>query len=103
MRTPEGHTAVDAAHIIPWSVSHNDDPRNGLALCRLCHWTFDEGLLGVNTEYMVKASPRLRAERNLPAHLATLDGRGMLAPADSDYWPANESLEWHIGSVFRTR
>lgn len=103
MRTPEGHTAVDAAHIIPWSVSHNDDPRNGLALCRLCHWTFDEGLLGVNTEYMVKESPRLRAERNLPAHLATLDGRGMLAPADSDYWPANESLEWHIGNVFRTR
>ncbi|MCB8986015.1 MAG: HNH endonuclease [Ardenticatenaceae bacterium] len=26
-----------AAHIIPWSESHNDDPRNGLALCHLCH------------------------------------------------------------------
>ena len=25
MLTPEGHTAVKAAHIIPWAVSHNDD------------------------------------------------------------------------------
>lgn len=31
--TPDGHTAVDAAHIKPWSLSHDDDPRNGMALC----------------------------------------------------------------------
>ena len=55
MRTPEGHIVVDAAHIIPWSKTHDDDPRNGLALCRLCHWTFDKGLLWVNTEYVVLA------------------------------------------------
>jgi len=103
MRTPEGHTVVDAAHIVPWSVSRNDDPRNGLALCRLCHWTFDEGLLGVNVQYTVQASPRLRAEQNLPAHLAALDGRGMITPADTDYWPAADSLQWHLGNVFRGR
>ncbi|HSM57087.1 MAG TPA: HNH endonuclease, partial [Candidatus Sulfomarinibacteraceae bacterium] len=40
--TADGHTAIDAAHIVPWSESQNDDPRNGLALCRLCHWTFDQ-------------------------------------------------------------
>lgn len=52
MTSMDGHTAVDAAHIVPWSVSHNDDPRNGMALCRLCHWTFDEGLLGVSQRYL---------------------------------------------------
>ena len=103
MRTPEGHTVVDAAHIVPFSESRNDDPRNGMALCRLCHWTFDEGLLGVNVEYVVRVSPRLRAERNVPAHLATLDGRAMLKPAERDYWPAIESLRWHVGNVFRGR
>jgi hypothetical protein len=103
MRTPEGHTVVDAAHIVPWSVSQNDDPRNGLALCRLCHWTFDEGLLGISVQYTVQASPRLRAEQNLPAHLAALDGRGMITPAERDYWPAAESLAWHLGEVFRRR
>ena len=33
--TPEGAAAVEAAHIIPWNVSHNDDPRNGMALSPL--------------------------------------------------------------------
>ncbi|UCC54968.1 MAG: HNH endonuclease [Anaerolineaceae bacterium] len=59
---PEGQPVVEAAHIIPWRISHNDDPRNGLALCRLCHWTFDEGMLAVSSDYLVNASPRLRAE-----------------------------------------
>ncbi len=53
MLTSSGHTAVEAAHIIPWSVSQNDAVRNGMALCRLCHWTFDEGLTGVSTKYQV--------------------------------------------------
>ncbi len=35
MLTVDGHTAVDAAHIVPWSVSHNDDPRNGMASAAL--------------------------------------------------------------------
>lgn len=35
--TSEGHTVVDAAHIIPWSESRNDDIRNEMALCKLCH------------------------------------------------------------------
>lgn len=54
MLTVDGHTAVAAAHIVPWSVSHNDDPRNDMALCRLCHWIFDEGLLGVSPSYAVE-------------------------------------------------
>ena len=103
MLTPEGHTVVDTAHIIPWRISHDDDPRNGLALCRLCHWTFDEGMLTVSTDYMVKASARLRAGSNVPAHLAALDGRGMMRPGDRDFWPAAGSLAWHTKEVFRRR
>jgi putative restriction endonuclease len=103
MLTPEGHTVVEAAHIIPWRISHNDDPRDGLALCRLCHWTFDEGMLAVSSDYLVNASPRLRADPNLPAHLSALDGRGMMRPTDTDYWPATESLDWHMDHVFRRR
>ena len=60
--TPDGHTAIDAAHIIPWSLSHDDAPRNGMALCRLCHWTFDKGLLTVSARYHVVASPQLSAQ-----------------------------------------
>jgi hypothetical protein len=60
-------------------------------------WTFDLGLLSIKTDYLVQASPRLRAEPNLPVHLAALDGRGMITPADTDYWPSPSSERHHPG------
>ena len=100
MLTPAGHTAVAAAHIIPWSISHSDDPRNGMALCHLCHWTFDEGLIGVSPSHIVMTSPRLAAQANVPGHLATLDGRGMIGPSERVLWPEGDSLKWHLDNVF---
>jgi putative restriction endonuclease len=41
---------------VPWSISHDDDLHNGMALCRLCHWTFDQGLLGVSSKYLLLLS-----------------------------------------------
>jgi putative restriction endonuclease len=103
MLTPDGHTAVDAAHIVPWSVSHNDDPRNGMALCRLCHWTFDEGLVGVSSQYVVITSTQLAAAHNVPGHLVTLDGRGIIGPFEQYLWPDLDALSWHHRHVFRKR
>jgi putative restriction endonuclease len=102
MLTPDGHTVVDAAHIVPWSTSHNDDPRNGMALCRLCHWTFDEGLIGVSPGYKVITSPQLALGRNVPGHLLTLSGRGIIGPAERYLWPDLDSLSWHQRHVFRS-
>jgi putative restriction endonuclease len=103
MLTPDGHTVVDAAHIIPWSVGYSDDPRNGLALCRLCHWTFDEGLLGVSSRYVVMSSPQLAISQNIPGHVLTLDGRGIIGPAEQPLWPDLDALSWHRQHVFRRR
>lgn len=36
---------IDAAHILPWADYDLDRVDNGLALCKLHHWAFDEGLL----------------------------------------------------------
>ncbi|MCL4870124.1 MAG: HNH endonuclease [Anaerolineae bacterium] len=101
--TADGHTAVAAAHIIPWSVSHNDDPRNGLALCHLCHWTFDEGLVTFSDRYQVKTSPQLVNIPNLPGHLLTFAGRGLIGPTEETLWPFVDSIRWHRQEVFRTR
>ena len=103
MRTPGGHTAVAAAHIIPWSVGHNDDPRNGIALCHLCHWTFDKGLMGVSLAYKVMTSPQLATNPNVPGHLATLNDRGMIGPDKQSLWPDSHSLGWHLKEVFLKR
>jgi putative restriction endonuclease len=101
--TADGHTAVAAAHIIPWSLSHNDDPRNGLALCHLCHWTFDEGLLTFTNHYKTKLSPQLTAVSNLPGHLLTCNGRKLLGPEDDALWPFLDSIRWHRQEIFRGR
>jgi putative restriction endonuclease len=101
MLTADGRTAVDAAHIVPWSVSHDDDPHNGMALCGLCHWTFDQGLVGVSAKYLVLLSGELRITQNVPGHILTLEHRSILGPTESDLWPKREALEWHRQEVFR--
>jgi putative restriction endonuclease len=93
--TPEQHTVVDAAHIVPWSRSRNDDIRNGMALCKLCHWAFDEGMMGVSDSYAVITSRQIGADPNVPGFLLTLSGRSIIPPADRDVWPAREYLAEH--------
>src|SRR5215213_1051423 len=103
VRTLDGHTAVTAAHIVPWSETWDDRPANGMALCRMCHWTFDEGLLGVSQGYEVVASWQLSTLDNLPGCLTNLEGRGIVGPAQRAFWPDTESLRWHQENVLRTQ
>ncbi|HBA71206.1 MAG: HNH endonuclease [Geobacteraceae bacterium GWC2_55_20] len=93
--TPEQHTVVDAAHIVPWCRSRNDDIRNGMALCKLCHWAFDEGMMGVSDSYAVITSRQIAADPNVPGFLLTLSGRSITPPADQDLWPARQYLAEH--------
>ena len=95
MRTPEGHTAVDGAHIIPWSESHNDFPQNGISLCKLCHWTFDEGLISISNEYKILISERLNSNNNIAGHLMTFEKRDIIRPGDKYLWPSQESITHH--------
>lgn len=98
--TDEGRTVAEAAHIIPWSVSHNDDPRNGLCLCRLCHWVFDIGLATITNQYVIRLSSQLNSTDNISGHLATLQQRPIFEPIQSVFNPDVESLLWHLENVF---
>lgn len=93
--TSEGHTVVDAAHIVPWSMNRNDDIRNGMALCKLCHWAFDEGMIGVSESYCVITSRQIGVDPNVPGFLLTLSGRGIIPPGDKELWPEQKYLGWH--------
>ena len=103
VRTLDGRTTVAAAHIVPWSVTHDDRPANGMALCRMCHWVFDEGLMRVSSGYEILASPHLNVADNLPGYLTNLEGRGILGPSRGPFWPDVGSLRWHRENVFRSR
>jgi putative restriction endonuclease len=99
--TSEQHTVVDAAHIIPWCRSQNDDIRNGMALCKLCHWAFDEGMMGVSESYAVITSRQIDTDPNVPGFLLTLSGCSIIPPADRELWPAQQYLfehrrEWRL-------
>ena len=100
MLTPEGHTIVDAAHVKPWSESHNDSPTNGMALCKLCHWSFDEGLMSVGTEYEVLVSKVVTINQNYPGHILTLSDRNIIRPEKIEFWPNQDNLEWHREKVY---
>lgn len=100
MLTPEGHTIVEAAHVKPWSESHNDSPTNGMALCKLCHWSFDEGLMSVGTEYEVLVSKVVTINQNYPGHILTLSDRNIIRPEKMEFWPNQDNLEWHREKVY---
>ena len=102
MLTLDGHTVVEAAHIIPWRETKDDKPTNGLSLCRLCHWSFDEGLMGVGKNYEVLISKQVKREPNFPGHMLTLSDRTIFRPIMKTYWPAQEKIEWHRKEVFKT-
>ena len=55
---------IDAAHIIPVSFPNSsDEVTNGLALCRIHHGAYDNGLLGVQSDYRIVINPE--SERHL--------------------------------------
>lgn len=100
--TPEGRTAVAAAHIVPWSVSHNDDPRNGMALCGLHHWTFDQGITSIDRNYHIAVSSIIPQDDTAAGLLLSLAKQPLYRPEDYERWPAEEALTWHRTHVFRT-
>lgn len=103
VRTLDGHTAVAAAHIVPWSESRDDRPANGMALCGTCHWAFDEGMMGISGGYEILASAQLRATGNFPSYLSTLEKCSIFRPEKEVYWPDPGSLSWHRQHVFLSR
>lgn len=96
-----GHTFVDACHIVPFSVSHDDRVTNGLALCPNIHRAFDRGLIAVGEDYSVLLSPHIRERAEHAYNLTHFGGGKLLLPEQRSAWPELELLRWHRNEVFR--
>ncbi|NGP89192.1 HNH endonuclease [Fodinibius halophilus] len=93
VQTPSGKSLVEGAHIIPWNRSKNDDPRNGLALCKTHHWMFDKQLLSIRPDYQIKLSAWLKNRgENIDDTLAW-DREQILLPDKQQFLPSQEALE----------
>lgn len=99
--TLDSVSVTEAAHIIPFSVSGNDDVRNGISLCQLHHWTFDRGLISLSKNYRVMVS-ELMVERGPDQRLLkTLKGNQILLPKKHEEYPAQEAMKYHREEVFK--
>lgn len=86
---------VDAAHIIPFSDSHNDHPSNGLALCKNHHWAMDRFLIAPGPDRIWLVSPTLDPRRSSgEADLLHLNHKPLLLPQDDAFLPATDGLQW---------
>jgi len=96
-----GHNFIDACHIMPFSVSHDDKVSNGLALCPNLHRAFDRGLITVNSDYSVATSIHINEDIIHAYSLNQLKGKKLILPVAHQYRPALENLEWHRNQVFK--
>lgn len=101
IRASSGESVTDAAHIIPFSVSYNDDIRNGISLCKSHHWAFDTGLISVNEAYEVIVSPSMTEQGPIASMLTQLRNRRIWLPRGAEYRPAQDALTWHREKVMK--
>jgi len=95
--TLDGASIVDAAHIIPFYISYNNDIRNGFALCKNHHWCFDKGLITVDKDYKINVSPLVDDQK----FSDDLDYKTILLPRIEKLWPSKEAFEWHRENIFQ--
>jgi putative restriction endonuclease len=87
---------VDAAHIHQFADSRNDDPRNGMALCKNAHWLFDKGLWSLDDDYRVLvATGRFDEDAPDQKPLANYAGQQIRLPNNHLLWPDRKHLAWH--------
>ena len=92
---------VDAAHIHRFADSRNNDPRNGIALCKNAHWLFDIGLWTLGDDYRVRVASTKFSESGTDALLLkSFEGRKILLPSDTKLWLDPIHLAWHRTNRF---
>ena len=91
---------AEAAHLIPFNVSRNDKPTNGMALCPNHHWAMDRHLIapvpdtrnraGIWKVNESRLDDRIEGQREL----ISIHGRAVIPPGEGKFYPALESLRW---------
>ena len=102
IKLPEADlTFVDGAHLIPFGVSGNDHPTNGLALCKNHHWAMDRFLIVPTPDRVWKTSSRLDARRSPGEQaLVALHGQPLLPPHEDAFRPDPIGLAWRAERIY---
>jgi putative restriction endonuclease len=90
---------VDACHIIPFKISHDDTISNGIALCPNLHRAFDRGLITIDETYRVVVSNQF-SESGGTYSLKQFSGKSLQLPDDKLFFPSFDNLSWHRENQF---
>lgn len=101
MRSTFKYNFIDACHIVPFAVTHDDRVTNGIALCPNLHRAFDRGLVSVGEDYTIIVSAHIDELADHPYSLSKLNGKSILLPEVNRYYPSQENLVWHRENVFK--
>lgn len=93
-----------ASHIIPWSKNEKErlNPENGICLSSLYDKAFDKGLIGLNLDYSIILSRRLKqniSKSYYQQYFSHLEKSKLLIP--QKYLPKREFLQYHLDVVFQ--
>lgn len=91
---------VDACHIVPFAISHNDTISNGLSLSPTFHRAFDRGLVSIDNEYKIISSSSF-TETISNISIKSYEGKCILLPEQCSYFPSQENLKWHRENIFK--
>lgn len=89
---------VDACHIVPFSVSHDDTVGNGITLCPNLHRAFDRGLIFINENYEVEINSNFVENKNSSYNIRQFHGKKIKLPDNPKYYPKIDNLIKHKGS-----
>jgi putative restriction endonuclease len=99
--TLDGMTAVDAAHIVPFSISRDDGVGNGLALCKLHHWAFDNGLISIDDNFCLLVSSAFEEGGNETFAFRQLKSQKIFLPRQKPYFPIITNIQKHREMKFQ--
>ena len=92
---------LEAAHIKPYSKDGPHAVNNGLLLRSDLHTLFDQGYVGIDEDYKVKVSSKIREEfENGRDYYAHQGQKLLIIPEGTIEQPSREYLEWHLKERF---
>ena len=102
LQSYHNYSFIDACHIVPFSLTHDDTVSNGIALCPNLHRAFDRGLVSIDADYKVMVSGQILDNGGHPYSLQHLNGVKINLPTQVWHHPEQANLEWHRSNVFKS-
>ena len=96
---PDYSAFAEAAHIVPFSKSHDNRPQNGIVLTPNYHRAMDRNVIAPGPDLKWHISKKLDNRIQDTQFLYALKGRNLLLPKNKSFYPSAERLEWRLARL----